>query len=36
MPLLAASTLLEMGFTNIKSMAGGFSTRQQQGRSIEH
>ncbi len=31
--LLAASTLLEMGFTNIKSMAGGFSTWQQEGRN---
>jgi len=33
--LLAASTLLEMGFTNIKSMAGGFAAWQQQGNNIE-
>jgi len=33
--LLAASTLLDMGFTNIKSMAGGFAAWQQQGGSIE-
>ena len=32
--LLAASTLLEMGFTNVKSMAGGFSAWQQGGREI--
>jgi len=29
--LLAASTLLEMGFTNVKSMAGGFGAWQQAG-----
>jgi len=29
--LLAASTLLEMGFTNVKSMAGGFCAWQQEG-----
>jgi len=33
--LLAASTLMDMGFTNIKSMAGGFAAWQQQGGSIE-
>jgi len=32
--LLAASTLLEMGFANVKSMAGGFSVWQQEGREI--
>jgi len=32
--LLAASTLLEMGFTNVKSMAGGFCAWQQEGREI--
>jgi len=32
--LLAAATLLEMGFTNVKSMAGGFSAWQQEGREI--
>ncbi len=32
--LLAASTLLEMGFTNVKSMAGGFSAWQQGGHEI--
>jgi len=30
--LLAASTLQEMGFTNVKSMAGGFCAWQQEGR----
>jgi len=30
--LLAASTLLEMGFTNVKSMEGGFMAWQQEGR----
>jgi rhodanese-related sulfurtransferase len=29
--LLAASTLLEMGFTNVKSMVGGFMAWQQAG-----
>jgi len=32
--LLAAATLQEMGFTNIKSMAGGFGAWQQEGREI--
>jgi len=32
--LLAASTLLDMGFTNVKSMAGGFSAWQQEGREV--
>jgi len=32
--LLASSTLLEMGFTNVKSMAGGFSAWQQAGHNI--
>jgi len=32
--LLAASTLLEMGFTNIQSMAGGFGAWQQEGRDV--
>ncbi len=32
--LLATATLLEMGFTNVKSMAGGFGTWQQEGREI--
>jgi len=32
--LLAASTLLEMGFTNVKSMAGGFGAWQQEDRDI--
>jgi len=33
--LLAASTLQEMGFKNVKSMAGGFGVWQQESRSIE-
>jgi len=32
--LLAASTLQEMGFTNVKSMAGGFCAWQQEGREV--
>jgi len=32
--LLASSTLLEMGFTNVKSMGGGFSAWQQAGHNI--
>jgi len=32
--LLAASTLLEMGFTNVQSMAGGFGAWQQEGRDV--
>ncbi|MDQ6960237.1 MAG: rhodanese-like domain-containing protein [Mariprofundaceae bacterium] len=32
--LLAAATLLEMGFTKVKSMAGGFGAWQQEGREI--
>jgi len=32
--LLAASTLLEMGFANVKSMAGGFGAWKQEGRDV--
>ncbi|MDQ6970412.1 MAG: rhodanese-like domain-containing protein [Mariprofundus sp.] len=32
--LLAGLTLQEMGFTNVKSMAGGFGAWQQEGREI--
>ncbi|MDQ6996676.1 MAG: rhodanese-like domain-containing protein [Mariprofundus sp.] len=32
--LLAAATLLDMGFTNVKSMACGFGGWQQEGRKI--
>jgi len=32
--LLAAATLLDMGFTNVKSMACGFGGWQQEGRDI--
>jgi len=32
--LLAASTLQEMGFKNVKSMAGGFGAWQQEDRDI--
>ncbi len=32
--LLAAATLLEMGFTNVKSMAGGFCAWQQAGHEV--
>jgi len=32
--LLAAVTLLEMGFTQVKSMTGGFGLWQQEGREI--
>lgn len=33
--LLAAMTLLDMGFTNVTSMAGGFGAWQEEGRKIE-
>ena len=32
--LLAASTLQEMGFSNVKSMAGGFGAWKQEGRNV--
>ncbi len=32
--LLAAATLQEMGFTNVKSMACGFGGWQQEGRKV--
>ncbi len=32
--LLAAATLQEMGFSNVKSMAGGFGVWQREGREI--
>jgi len=34
--LLAAATLQDMGFTNVKSMAGGFCAWQQSGYEISH
>jgi len=32
--LLAAATLLDMGFTNVKSMVGGFNLWQQEGHDV--
>ena len=32
--LLAAATLMDMGFTNVKSMACGFGGWQQEGRAV--
>lgn len=33
--LLAASTLQEMGFSNVKSMAGGFAAWKAEGREVQ-
>ena len=32
--LLAASTMMEMGFSNVKSMAGGFNAWKSEGREV--